>query len=238
MKGQKPQYYFDTLVDDFYNVIDRNLNIIINGQLCWAPVCYFQTELKVWRPDYAPTNEFGFATADYFSLVKNPSDLFAHDKPLIEPAKRETTEEFLFCQAKYRPVVIIGQSKGRKDIKEARRGHKFNHDILFVVPLYSLYKSNSDKCRFTNEAIENIRLLQYFNLLFIPNLSTYEIKDSIIRIDYVFSIYPELVKPIPLRLSNDPLSIIQQMLVAIITKNVSRKSELAAYVEMLRNQFN
>ncbi|MBD3338863.1 MAG: hypothetical protein GF353_07135 [Candidatus Lokiarchaeota archaeon] len=197
-----------------------------------------QNQTDAWRPAYIDGESSEYATADYFNLLESPHDLFNHNQPLKEPKNRASDEEFIFHQAKRRPVILATKTSFflEDEIKETRKGHKFHHDIWLVVPIYSIINPSSDKWKFHEETIEKARLLYYINLLFLPSYPAYSLRESVARLDYICALRSKLLKPEPIKLSKDVTNLMKEMLSAIITERIIPNGYIENIRSLLANQ--
>ncbi len=167
-------------------------------------------------------------------MIEKPPDLFNHNQPLKEPKQRTSEEEFLFCQAKLRPVILIAKAPVYEEIKEVRKGHKFYTDLWLSIPVFSIISPISEKPRFKADTIENTRLLKFTNLFFLPSYSSF-IKDSIARIDYIFPIRSSFLTLFPLKLVNDSITLLHELLYSIIVGYVKPDSIIEASRSLMFN---
>lgn len=233
--GSEGAIYIDQLFDKFYESADEKSPSLSCGQICWAPVQYLPSAIAVWRPLYID-DKLEFASSDYFQIIDNPKDLFSHNEPLKHPKPRRSNEEFLFSTAKRRPVIVINQLKIDEDIKQVRQGHKVQQDLCLVVPIYSISSDDRDKSKFHGETVKKTRLLYYHNLFFLPKYPGLKFRDSIARIDRIFSIPTQLLEPLPVEIAEEPFLIIKELLYLIMNSEAKPDSILPIYIDQIRNQ--
>ncbi len=115
--------------------------------------------------------------------------------------------EFILCNVyKFRQVILISNS-----MPDWRDYQKRFSEFYFVVPLYST-KDVSGNYRFSEEFLLRVQAYQYPTLFYLPEDLAFGIHESIARFDRMIAYDKDLLKPRPIRLTNDACSCITNWL--------------------------
>jgi hypothetical protein len=179
-----------------------------------APVFTDTSSSKFWRPD---AYSIAGTAASSFCIERVKSDAYRRSLPLAEP-KLETDEEFPVIRSKRRPLVLL--SDLAQPIKEqfvAQDKHLCRKVAVFA-PVYGVLKKDGT-AKFSSVMIDRIRKLEYPHLFFLPKTAGALTEDSILRFDYLQTLFLSHLEAYDFRLNDDILQIVDGILRFLFLKS-------------------
>ena|SRR2546427_2932298 len=201
-----PEVFLDDLVSAYYDDLGLGYaKALVSGQICWVPILYIHEHKEIWRPQ--STDQTG-TTATTFIITAVGQDAYNRSAPLASP-RLTTREEFPVVRAKIRPVILLTAPLSEIAGAAGRRENRINRGLCLVAPLYSILDPVSEVPKYPEEFVKRVRMLEYPQFSYAPKNAKARIRDSVVRLDTIQSIYHYHLEPTPTRLSVDALSILQ-----------------------------
>lgn len=100
---------------------------------------------------------------------------------------------------KFRPVIVLSQ-----EMPSWRDYGRTYATCFLVVPLYRT-KNDAGNYKFSEEFMLRVQAYEYPTLFYLPEDNEYGISESIVRFERIAAINRDLLKPMPVSLSDDAL---------------------------------
>jgi hypothetical protein len=185
---------------DFYEpnpLAERNQHSI--GKIYWTHTYYPHEDLQLWRPCPDGFDTATKTIATKFRIESAKEDKFDSLTLGVPPLK--SNEEFIVIRAKMRPVLMLLPQIEINEIKPLKRGAKIWRPRCLVAQVFSVADKESNNLKLPEEFIDNIKKLQYPQLLFLPKSAGIFEVDGIARLDECQSVFTSHLKPADFRLS-------------------------------------
>jgi len=204
--------FLDDLIEEPFEKlgVDFRANLRV-GQICWAPVLYSYENSEIWRPSSLDASG---TAATHFSVTPEPGNAYKEPKLLASP-HLEAYEEFPVLRAKIRPVVLLVPCPKKINIQDTRGGGKINRHLCIVSPCYSVTDAMG-KCRFPDEFLKKVRLLEYPHFMFLPKAACLK-NDSLLRLDSIQHVFHNKLEPSQWRIAPDLLNILLGQITYVFT---------------------
>lgn len=184
---------------DFYEsnpLAERNQHRI--GNIYWTHTYYPHENLELWRPcpeSYEPTRTI----ATKFQIESSKADSFR--SLTLGVPKLKSNEEFIVIRAKTRPVIMLLPQMEISDVSPLYRGAKIWRPRCLVAQVFSVADKESSNLKFPPQFLDNVKMLKYPQLLFLPKRAGLFEVDSIVRLDECQSVFTNHLKPADFRLN-------------------------------------
>ena len=207
------------LLDPFYIDIsgERFRDKISPGQLCWVPSPQpnrIPQILEAQRAD--PTEHY----LSKFKIRNVTGDDFHRKSELpLYRLKLRLNEELIVQIAKRRPAVVLPSSTVIfKDINELLRSKGKTHlqqNCVIIVPIFDIERPQDPK-GFPPEMVVRIKALLYNQFFYCPRTpSGMGPVEGVARLDRIQTVFPghrASFDPLPVRLSDDALTVLMHLL--------------------------
>jgi len=196
------------LVNNYYqSTTVADAKLLKRGQFCWAPGQYLPTSITTLELiDYNPTDE---RCNRYVVLPNPPRNVIFNHTPVHE-LHLEHDEELLVIKAKKRLFLVISQAP----ISGIPGANRLRGDGFVCLPLYSFHSTDAP------EFLARIRVLEYPWWLYMPENTTFRIKESFARLDRLQVIEKNMIEPIQVALTNDALFLVSEWLRYYLTGEI------------------
>jgi len=186
------------LVSNYYqNTTVAEARLLKRGQLCWAPGQYLLTNIATLELiHYEPTDE---RLNRYAVLPNPPRNLLFNHRP-VHDLQLEHDEELIVIKAKKRLFLVISQAP----ISGVPGANRLRGEGFVCLPFYSFHATDSPDFQ------ARIRVLEYPWWLYMPEDTTFRIKEGFVRLDRLQVIEKNLLEPIQVALTADALFFVSE----------------------------
>lgn len=190
------------------------------GQFYWAPFLYIPRTREVARYQ----KDLPITTMDIRKF--NPE----YEEP--DPTSGTKSDEFLaILKFKQRPVIIVSTPANPWETYGKRAG-----DYYAVAPVYTTKDSITGSYKYSPEFIKGAIAYQHNSVFYLPASDEFHIEEAIVRLDMLCALHRSwLVRPKPVRLTDDALSLLSHWLHYYLTGCISERlhEDLQAFRELL-----
>ena len=192
--------------DEYYTPLRPG--VILNqlyeiGQFFWAPSMFLLDNHR----RYLIRNTYSESTGEQYAL--EPSDLrteFDQPRELSHTLGIRSDERALIVGAKRRPVILL--SKAATTWSDGRRRYD---DCYLVVPVYS-FRGDETRESYSTPFIDHVKGYMYWQLFYLPPSPNGRIRDGFARMDRIQAVQKELLRQMPVMLSEDALELLRDWL--------------------------
>lgn len=226
--------FIDEYVEDFYEKLpigNHNPANFCFGQIFYTHAYYPHEDIQLWRPTESDSDRTQ-TIATTFRIESAGQDAFRRSLPLQTP-KLETNEEFLVLRAKRRPVVLIQTEKPLDGLANKGFKAKLNRRRVIVGQVFSLADPDTKYAKYDPAIIKRIRLMEFPQLMFLPERAGIFRVDSLLRLDEIQCVFASHLESKEFCLSDEVTNLLRSQLEFILTN--SGPSDYTDLRDLLRN---
>lgn len=193
------------------------------GQFYWAPFLYIPDTQEVVRYQ----KDLPTTTMDIRKF--NPE----YEKP--DPVSGTKSDEFLaILKFKLRPVIIVSTLADPWKAYGKKAG-----EYYIIAPIYTTKDPTTGRYKYPLEFVKGAIEYRYNSVFYLPPDGDSYVKEAVVRLDMLSTLHRSwLVRPMPVRLTDDALSVLSGWLHYYLTGRISKglNEELEAFRELLAEQ--
>ena len=170
------------------------------GQLFWAPSMFLLDNHR----RYLVRNSYSESAGESHTLEQ--TDLrteFDQPREMSHTLGIRSDERALIVGAKRRPVILL--SKAAATWSDGRRR---NDDCYLVVPVYSFSRDETRES-YSTAFIDRVKGYIYWQIFYLPPMANGRIREGFARLDRIQTVHKELLRQIPVMLSEDALELLR-----------------------------
>lgn len=196
------------LIEQYYQTTsEAEARRFQRGQFCWGPTPYLPTRLATLElVHYEPQDE----RRNRYAVLPDPPENLVFNHTPVHELNLEHDEELLVIKAKRRLLMVASQAP----TPWAPSQYRLQERGYTCLPLYSFHREDLPEFR------ARVRALEYPWWIYLPEDSSFRMREGFIRLDRLQVVEERLLQPIRVALTEDALFLVSEWLRYYLTEEI------------------